>query len=163
MHKRGIRVDGIENYSELDGLTGIAGPRAGFGGATQVCAMQALRARGFASVINLRAASEQGADVDSKRAAAEAAGLNYIHMPMDPADTDQRYIADFIAAIEEPSNQPAYIHCHSATRVGALWMILRVLEDGWDIDQARKEAEGIAGKPEEAVAFASAYCAAHGK
>ena len=156
-------MQGIEQFSEMDGLKGIAGSRVGFGGATQVEAMQGLKDAGFASVINLRGATEPGADVEAKKAAAEAAGLNYIHMPMDPADTDQQYIADFIAAVGDRANQPTYIHCHSATRVGALWMIVRVLEDGWDIDAARKEAEGIAAKPEEAVAFATAYCAAHSK
>ena len=156
-------MKGIEQYSELNGMSGAAGERAGFGGATQIEAMAELKNAGFASVINLRGAHEPGADVDAKREAAETAGLTYIHMPMDPADTDQQYVSDFIAAVANPANQPVYIHCHSATRVGALWMILRVLEDGWDMDAAKKEAEGIAAKPEEAIGFATMYCASQGK
>ena len=156
-------MEGIEQYSELNGLTGAAGSRAGFGGATQVDAMARLRDAGYASVINLRGAHEPGADVDAKRAAAEEAGLTYIHMPMDPATTDQNFVAGFVSAVKDPANQPVYIHCHSATRVGALWMIMRVLEDGRDMDDARKEAEGIAAKPEEAIGFATKYCAAYGK
>jgi hypothetical protein len=36
-------------------------------------------------------------------------------------------------------------------------MIGRVIKDGWDIDAARREAELIALKPGEAIAFATWY------
>ena len=46
--------------------------------------MAVLKDRGFATVVNLRLATESGADVDDSRAAAEAAGLEYIHVPFNP-------------------------------------------------------------------------------
>ena len=36
----------------------------------------------------------------------------------------------------DPANQPAYIHCASANRVGAMWLIKRVVVDGWDVPRA---------------------------
>jgi hypothetical protein len=39
-------------------------------------------------------------------------------------------------------------------------MIARVLEDDWSVDRAREEAEAIADKPVEAVAFATRFIAA---
>jgi uncharacterized protein (TIGR01244 family) len=133
----------------------------GFGGATPSSAMSWLRGEGFTSVINLRGASEEGADVVGCRAAAEAAGLNYVHLPFDPRTRDTQVIDDFLAAIGDEANQPVYIHCASATRVAALWMIGRVLRDGWELDAAREEAVGIAAKPAEADAFATHYLASH--
>ena len=62
----------------------------------------------------------------------------------------------------DQANQPVYIHCGSATRVAALWVIGRVLRDGWDIDATREEAEQIAHKPADAIAFATAYIKSHG-
>ena len=49
---------------------------------------------GFASIINLRLATEQGADIDAEAAAAKAAGINFVHLPLngscpDPAVADR--------------------------------------------------------------------------
>lgn len=64
------------------------------------------------------------------------------------------------AAVGSLENQPVYLHCNSAGRVAGLWMIGRVLEDGWTIEQASAEARSIATKPEESIAFATIgqYC-----
>jgi len=148
-------VPGIRNFSRI-------GDGAGFGGATEASAMTWLGDSGFASVINLRFATEPGVDVDASRAAASAAGLKYVHLPFDAADSDPRLIEDFLAAVDDEANQPVYIHCNSATRVAALWMIKRVSVDHWEFDRAREEAEVIADKPSEAIAFASSYLGTKG-
>jgi hypothetical protein len=36
-----------------------------------------------------------------------------------------------------------FIHCTAAIRVGAFWMIRRVLRDGWTVDAARDEARKV--------------------
>ena len=156
-------MEGIRQFSRIEGPGGLAGSMVGFGGATQIDALPRLKKGGFNTIINLRLTTEEDANVEGKRAAAEAVGLNFVHLPMEPKDTDQKYVAEFLATIEDPENQPVYIHCRSATRVAALWMILRVLEDGWDVEAAREEAEQIAAKPEEAIAFASYYIEKHRK
>ena len=158
-----IGMPGIVNFSEADGAPGFAGPLVGFGGATQPSAMPSLKSAGFATVINLRLASEEGAEIDASRAAAEAAGLNYIHIPFDPKSPNAGVaVEDFLAAAGDKNNQPIYIHCGSATRVGALWMIGRVLEDGLEADVAAQETRAIAKRPEEAIAFSTAYLASRG-
>lgn len=147
----------IRNFSKIDGPSGFAGPLVGFGGATQPTAMPGLKSAGFATVINLRLASEDDIAIEANRAAAEANGLNYVHLPFDTAKPDPAVVEDFLATVRETSNQPVYIHCNSATRAAALWMIGRVLEDGWETDAASAEAEIIADKPPAAIAFATAY------
>jgi uncharacterized protein (TIGR01244 family) len=145
-----IEMAGIDNYSEtLDGF--------GLGGATEPSAMGFLADRGYAAVVNLRLESEEGAQVEENRAAAEQAGLDYIHLPFDSANPPPDYFEDFLAVVRDGSNHPLYIHCGSATRAAALWMTKRVLVDGWSMDLAAEEARAIAGKPDVAVAFATDY------
>jgi len=155
VHK--VEAPGIVNFSLLEGSTGYAGSSVGFGGATQASAMPWLKSEGFATVINLRLASEDGATVERSQAAATAIGMKYVHLPFDPHSPAPNLMDNFISAVGEKSNQPVYIHCHSATRAAALWMISRVQKDGWAFDDAANEAKLIAEKPDESIAFASTY------
>ena len=154
-------VPGIRNFSRVRGPAGFGGAMTGFGGATEPSAMAGLKKDGFKSVINLRLASEPGADVVGSRAAAEAAGLTYIHLPFDAENPDPRLVEGFFAAVGNTANHPVYIYCHSANRVGALWLITRVLKDGWAIDRAREEAVAIGLNAPAAEAFAVEYITAH--
>ncbi len=155
-------MKGIENFSRLDERPGVAGSPVGFGGTTPPSAMPGLKSEGFAAVINLRLAGEPGAKVEECRVAAEETGLKYIHLPFDPRNPDSDLVDKFVAAVGDETNQPVYIYCNTATRVAALWMIARVLEDGWEIDAAREEAKTIAAKPDEAIAFATKYLESRG-
>lgn len=152
-----VETVGIENYSRVEDSSGFAGPLAGFGGATLPSAMPALKSAGFTTVINLRLADEEEVDLEDSRTAAEAVGLRYTHLPFDAENPAPAVVEEFLAAVGDGTNQPVYIHCNSATRAAALWMIGRVLEDGWDIDAASAETRMIAKKPPEAIAFATAY------
>ena len=156
-----VNEAGIRNFSRIEGSDGYAGDTVGFGGATPPSSMGWLRDRGFRAVVNLRLVDEEGADVAAERAAAEAAGLVYIHVPFDPEDPDPKLFDSFATAVGSAPNQPVYIHCNSANRVGALWMILRVLKDGWDVDAARDEARKIGLSKESAEEFALRYIRAH--
>lgn len=143
-------LSGVYNYSVTeDGF--------GFGGATEPSAMALLREQGYATVVNLRLDSEEGANVAQSRAAAEAAGLDYIHLPFDSKNPAPGYFDEFLAAVQNEANQPIYIHCGSATRAAALWMSKRVLADEWSMEAAAEEARAIAGKPDAAVDFATGY------
>jgi uncharacterized protein (TIGR01244 family) len=143
-------IAGVRNFSRVDATVGCAG-------ATDASAMTALRKEGFVSVINLRQADEQGANVPASRAAAEAAGLKYIHLPFNAASPDAKVVESFLAAIADKSNQPAFIHCGSANRVGAVWMIKRALQDGWPVEKARAEAEAIGLASPQLTTFATDY------
>ena len=154
---------GIRNFSELNGPPGFAGERAGFGGATQASAMRWLHGEGFTTVVDLRLATEEGVDIEGNQAAAEAAGLRYLHIAFSPKAASHEEVERFLAAVHDPANQPVYIHCNSATRAAALWMVGRVLIDGLDLDTARLEVEAIAENPEDAIAFASTYVASQTK
>ena len=147
-------VPGIRNYSRVDATVGC-------GGAVDPAAMAGLKKEGYVSVINLRLPTEEGADVEAGRAAAQAAGLKYIHLPFNAAMPDSKVVDSFLAAVGDKSNQPVFIHCGSANRVGGMWMIKRALKDGWTIDRAREEAEAIGLRDPQLTAFATTYINAH--
>ena len=147
-------MPGIRNYSRVNATVGC-------GGATDPSAMAALRKEGFASVINLRLASEQGADVEAGRAAALAAGLKYIHLPFSGASPDPTVVESFLLAVADRANQPVFIHCGSANRVGAFWMIKRALQDEWPVEKALDEAQAIGLRSEGLTTFATEYISTH--
>ena len=147
-------IAGIRNYSRVDATVGC-------GGATEPAAMSVLRKEGYVSVINLRLATEDGANVDAGRAAAKAAGLKYIHLPFNVAMPDSKVVDSFLAAVADKSNQPVYIHCGSANRVGGMWMIKRVLQDKWPLDRALTEAQAIGLNNPALQAFATEYIKSH--
>jgi uncharacterized protein (TIGR01244 family) len=149
-------IPGITNFSRVDATVGC-------GGATQPAAMAELKKQGFTSVINLRVATEDGANVDASRSAAQTAGLKYIHLPFEVASPDPKLVDNFLAAVANTSNQPVYIHCGSANRVGAVWMIKRVLQDGWEIAKAQEEAEAIGLTNPKLKDFAVNYIRSHQK
>lgn len=113
------------------------------GGATTPAAFTELKKLGFNAIVNLRREQEPGADIPGSKAAASGAGLRYIHIPFDSSNPDPKIADTFIAAVTDKTNQPVYIHCASANRVGALWLIKRVLVDGWDVPRATEEATAI--------------------
>jgi uncharacterized protein (TIGR01244 family) len=147
-------IPGVRNFSRVDATIGCAG-------AVDPAAMSGLRKEGFVSVINLREASEQGADIDGSRAAAQKAGLKYIHLPFNAAKPDAAVVQSFLSAVADKSNQPVFIHCGSANRVGAMWMIKRALQDGWPVEKAQAEGQAVGLTNPQLVAFATDYIKTH--
>jgi uncharacterized protein (TIGR01244 family) len=147
------KVAGISTFARLD--TTIA-----CGGATSADAIPELKKMGFRSIINVRRASEAGADVETEGVAARAAGLKYVHLPFDPQSPDPMLIDNFIAAVTAPENQPAYIHCAAGGRAAALWMIKRWKAEGWDETRALDEADAL-GLNERFQPFALEYIRTH--
>ena len=143
--------EGVRNYTRVDATVACAG-------ATPPEAMSVLRERGFTTVINFRTAGERGASVDAGREAAEAAGLKYVHLPF--REPTPELVESFLATVADPANQPVYIHCGSANRVGAMWFIKRVKQDGYSVDDALAEAEAIGLRSEGLKTFALEYVAA---
>ena len=129
-------VPGITNFSQVETTVACAG-------ATTPAALAEVKRMGYASVVNLRQASEAGADIDGEAAAAKAAGLNYVHLPFNAAAPDPMLVGNFLKAVTDPRNQPAFIHCASANRAAELWMIKRVEVDKWDVERASAEATAL--------------------
>jgi uncharacterized protein (TIGR01244 family) len=147
---------GITNYTKVDAVVAC-------GGATDASALAGLKSDGFKSVINLRLATENGANVEQNQAQAKDLGLNYFHLPLSGAAPDPAIVDQFLSIVSNTANQPVFIHCASANRVGAVWLVKRVLQDGWAVDKATTEAKAIGLTAPGLEKFALDYIAAHKK
>lgn len=97
------QVDGIRNLSRIESTVACAG-------AITPKAVQAIKEMGYGAIINLRLASEPGADIEGHTAAAKAAGIRYIHIPFSATAPDPAAVDAFLSAITSPGVEPAFIH-----------------------------------------------------
>lgn len=148
-------IAGVRNFARLGSTVACAG-------ATAAEALPEIKKMGFVSVINLRLASEPGAEVEKGEAIARELGLKYFHVPFDgkpnPQAADQ-----FIAAITTPGAEPAFIHCAGGNRAATMWLIKRLVVDGWDEERAVSEAKALGQTSEALRQFAIEYSAKHKK
>ncbi len=149
-------LEGVTNLAQVETTVACAG-------AVKPTAVAGIKNLGFASIINLRLPTEQGADIDAESAAAKAAGINFVHIPFNGAMPDPAVADRFLKVVTEPGNQPAFIHCASGNRAAALWMIKRVLVDKWDNDKAIDEANQLGLTSSALKTFALDYIQAHKK
>ena len=111
------------------------------GGQPRIEHLQELKAQGVKAIINLRQPSEHRADEEAAKA--KELGLRYFNIPVVYAEPKEEQATEFLKITDDPENRPAFIHCTAAIRVGAFWLIRRVLRDGWTFEEAEKEAEKV--------------------
>ena len=130
------------------------------GGQPRLEHMQKLRADGVKAVLNLRQPSEHRAD--DERAAAEKAGLKYFNIPVEFGNPRDEQVDEFLRLTDDPANRPMFIHCTAAIRVGAFWMIRRIVRDSFTWEAALEEARrvGLAQSP-HLEEFARKYVETH--
>jgi uncharacterized protein (TIGR01244 family) len=149
-------VEGVTNFAQVETTVACAG-------AVKPGSLARIKGMGFASVINLRLDSEQGADIDAEAAEAKAAGITFVHIPFNGTMPDPAVADQFLKIITAPGMQPAFIHCASGNRAAALWLIKRVLIDKWDNDRAVEEATQLGMTSPVLKTFALDYIQSHKK
>lgn len=131
------------------------------GGQPSDQAFAKLAAGGFRSVLNMRQSSE--IDVEKERSLVEKAGMKFVNVPVTTSAPESERVVEFIKAVKDESNHPMLIHCGSANRVGAFWMIYLAIDEGLPEDKALAEAEKIGLTNPGLKAFAQNYIAQHKK
>lgn len=88
--------------------------------------VRAAAAEGFTTLVNNRPDGEEPDQPSDAtiRAAAEAAGMIYLSLPMDPTGPT-RATVDGMAAAIEGSSGPVLAFCRSGTRSTFLWALAR--------------------------------------
>lgn len=124
--------------------------------------LETLKKEGVKAIINLRQPGEhRSAEEEAK---AKELGLRYFNIPFVYAEPKDEQVDEFLKITDDVVNQPAFIHCNQGIRVGAFWMIRRVLRDGFTIEAAEKEAEEIGMKNSpQLLEFARKYIESHKK
>jgi len=149
-------VEGVTNFAELESTVACAG-------AATPGSVAEIKKMGYKAIFNLRLANEQGADIEGETAAAKAAGITFIHLPLNGAMPDPAVVDNFLQAITQPGNQPAFIHCASGNRAATMWFIKRVVVDKWDNDRAMAEAAALGNISQPIKTFALDYIQSHKK
>ena len=148
-------VEGIRNFARIETTVACAG-------AITPESVVDIKEMGFSSIINLRRPSEEGANIEAEAAAAQAAGIRFVHLPFGGPELDQGIADQFLETITESDTQPAFIHCAGGGRAAMMWMLKRVLVDEWGVEQAMEEAVALGLNPESPLReFALEYIAAH--
>ena len=147
-------VDGVKNFHRLETTVACAG-------AIKADAVPEIKKFGFVSIINLREASEDGANLEQEAAAAKAADLRYYSIPFNSSAPDPAVADKFIDAITAKGSDPAFIHCAGGGRAATMWFIKRLVVDHWDVDRAAKEATDLGMTSPKLKQFAIDYAQAH--
>lgn len=135
--------------------------RLATGGQPLLEQISALKREGFRTIINLREPSEY--DAVAEAAEARRLGLRYLSIPFRTADPKEEAVDEFLAVMKDRKIWPAFVHCGSGNRVAALWMIHRVVVDGWEFRDAEHEARLIGLKSANLREFAYEYVCRHAK
>lgn len=112
-----------------------------------------LVADGFTTVINIRSDPERSA---LEQQNAEAAGLSYHYLSLPAYELAPEHLAQFHNLMQAQQGK-VLLHCRSATRVALLWMLERMVYDGWSLEAAEAQLRA-AGYGDDAIE-ALDYCA----
>ncbi|MBZ5694827.1 MAG: hypothetical protein LAN36_05650 [Acidobacteriia bacterium] len=147
-------VEGITNFHRLETTVACSG-------AIKPQVVPEIKKMGFVSIINLRQASESGADLEAEAAAAKAADIRYYSVPFNGAAPDPAAADKFLDAITAKGSEPAFIHCAGGGRAATMWFIKRMVVDHWDVERAANEAASLGAMSPSLKQFAIDYAQTH--
>lgn len=151
----------IEKTAAMSELTGIPhflklSDQVWTGGQPWLEHLSKLKEAGVKVIINLRPHSEWNGEREAAKV--KELSMSYFNIPMISNEPDELDADDFLKLTDEQlKNGPVFIHCASGPRVGALWMIRRVLRDGWEYNKALEEANRIGLSQAPLIEFAKQY------
>ncbi|MBU0608845.1 MAG: tyrosine-protein phosphatase [Armatimonadetes bacterium] len=119
-------IPGLENFAQVSRnlYRGAGADAVGY---------RALKAMGVRTIVDLQ-------QFHSDHRALQGLGLNYVHIPMNPAEIDDDEVAAFLQVVRNPELQPVFVHCRAGSdRTGVVVAIYRVMEQGWSVTEAAQE------------------------
>lgn len=107
--------------------------------------LESLAQGGVKTIVDLRL---NGLGTAEEEARAKSLGLKYVHIPLGYKGPDFMKVAQFLAVVNNPANQPVFVHCrYGADRTGTLIGCFRILHDHWSFSQAYSEMRSHHFKP----------------
>ena len=97
-----------------------------------------LKALGIRTVIDLTGGDDASV---SEPGVVKNLGVNFVRIPMSTHETPSaEKVARFLSLVEDPANQPVYVHCQGGRhRTGVMTAAYRITDDGWTADRAFSE------------------------
>lgn len=101
--------------------------------------LKKARDRGIKTIVSLREPKELNWD---EEAAATQLGLQYQSIPFrSPESLTDAVFDKARKVLSDKEKRPLMLHCGTANRVGAVWLVHRALDDGVPVAQALDEAK----------------------
>lgn len=99
-----------------------------------------LAVMGVKTIVDLRGADDKARTEETW---ARNAGLKFVNVPLNNwLEPEDAQIEQALAAIDDPKNQPVYVHCRrGADRTGTVVAVYRITHDDWTAKQANDEAK----------------------
>lgn len=121
--------------------------------------LELLQQQGFQTILNVRHEDE----IDWNQADAIAKlGMTYVHVPFSGgAELTDEVFNKVLAVLRDKKSGPTLFHCATANRVGAIWYVHRVLDEGVDPETAEQEARQVGLRNPEYLKRARAYVEEH--
>ena len=133
--------------------------RVAIGGQPTPEQVVALSNEGFNALINLREEAEFN---DGPQAlAAREWGLTFVRVPVSREMPSDAAVEQFLVATDDQALYPIFIYCASGDRAAAVWMIRRVVRDGWVVADAEAEASRAGLQGGKMLDFARDYIQRH--
>ena len=126
------KLGAAKNVHKLEGLY--------FAGQFSKADVQEVQSRQIKRVISLRTAGE--VDWDEK-GAVEAAGMEFFAIPFKSPDSLTDGVFQQVRDALGSNQQKTLLHCGSGSRVGGVWLVYRVLDEGVALSKALAEAKEI--------------------
>ncbi|HYF50187.1 MAG TPA: tyrosine-protein phosphatase [Planctomycetota bacterium] len=123
-------IPGLKNFAKVSDVLyrGEQPEREGF---------EALKKMGVKTIVNLRS-------FNSDRSKLKGLGLQYAHIYCKAWNPEDEDVIKFLKIIQDKNNHPVFVHCqHGADRTGMMVAIYRMMEQGWSIEESRKEVENF--------------------
>ena len=98
--------------------------------------LAAAAGAGFEVVINLALHDDPRYSLADEAGTVKSLNMEYVHIPVRfdaPAEAD---LMQFIAAMKQHAGKKILVHCAANMRVSAFLGLYRMIDQGWDRDQA---------------------------
>lgn len=123
----------------LEAIAGVTNaaqplPKVVTGGQPSAAHLEALKAAGVTTVIDLREAMEPRPF--DEPATVRQLGMEYVHIPVGPHSMTEDTLHAVRNALKARSDEPVFLHCASANRVGAVLIPHLVLDHGHEEEDA---------------------------
>lgn len=103
--------------------------------------LRQAEAAGFKSVLNLRSPAESGFLSDEQQQA-EAAGLKYANVPLNPSEPNQELTQSAIQEIENLP-KPVLVHCAAGARASGIALIAAAIKADLTYEQIVEKAQQL--------------------
>ena len=95
-----------------------------------------MAAAGYQAVINLALHDDPRYSLPDERSAVEAAGMEYVHIPVQFSDPKEADLLAYFDAMDRLKGRRIWVHCAANMRVTAFVGLYRVLRQQWEVPKA---------------------------